>query len=521
LSYKTRELAKLLPKAYASDDAHSLLNKLLKVFGAELMVADEKVKQLLKSHWVNYASGRALDGLASIYGLRRRFLPNGTPEPDAVFRQRLKSVVPLFAGGGTRRAVLGAVRSALGLPFDLDQLNLPASDGTLRTDFESLVTLDEFSPTTERLLETGITEVEGATEVTLVVDIPSVEESRPQIRWTFPSGQPLSGNGRKLSVELVGALTESGAPVGIRSKDELLVRSGESLILSARANGVLNAAIGAQDKSGSFTNLDGTEPATMPEVPLGRSEWRFRAHGGLFDIGTFGDDTFVDDTFDTPRYEVEMSWTRYEPLSFDVRVPYFLENAVRKLERQHNLEGRIVVFRGLPQEAIQEVVDQTRAAGVRGHVHFSLQLPYIEDVLEEHAAQSEGVVRTTRRIAELVGVWRGSDDPETDPPLGTKQPLDFGEDGRTITLADGVRPQGELLIRYRPAIPEKPYEDHQQDDADCRTEATHRASEDARAADSLDVGSLNREAENHDPKEAFAIGGVWDVSTFDGSYGLQ
>jgi hypothetical protein len=514
LSYKTRELAKLFPEAYASDDANSLLHKLLTVFGAELMVADAKVKQLLKSHWVNYASGRALDGLASIYGLRRRFLPNGTPEPDAVFRQRLKSVVPLFTGGGTRRAVLGAVRSALGLPFDLDQLNLPASNGTLRTDFESLVTLDEFSPTTERLLETGVTEVEGATEVTLVVDIPSVEESRPQIRWTFPSGQPPSGSGRRLSVELVGALTESGDPVGLRSKDDLLVRSGESLILTARANGALNAAIGAEDKSDFFTNLDGTEPAIMPEVPLGRSEWRFRAHSGLFDIGTFGDDTF-----DVPRYEVEMTWTRYEPLSFDVRVPYFLENAVRKLERQHHLEGRIVVFRGLPQEAIQEVVDQTRAAGVRGHVHFSLQLPYIKEVQEEYAEQSEGEVRTTGRIAELVGVWRHSDDPETTPPLTTEQPLDFGEDGRTITLAEGVRPQGQLLIRYKPP-PEKPYEDHHQEE-DLRTEARHRAFEDARAADSLDLGSFNREAENHDPREVFVIGGVWDVSTFDRSYGFQ
>ena len=516
MSYKTRELAKLLPEAYASDDAHSLLNKLLKVFGAELMVADEKVKRLLKSHWVNYANGRALDGLASIYGLQRRFLPNGTPEPDAVFRRRLKSVVPLFTGGGTRKAVLGAVRSALGLPFDLDQINLPDTDGTLRTDFESLVTLDEFSPTTERLLETGVAEVEGATEVTLVVDIPSVEMSRPQIRWTFPSGQPPSGNARRLSVELVGAGTESDAPVGIRSKDDLLVRSGESLILSARANGLLKAAIGAGDKSGSFTNLDGTEPATMPEVPLGRSEWKFRANGGLFNIGTFGDDTF-----DTPRYEVEMIWTRYEPLSFDVRVPYFLENAVQKLERQHRLKDRIVVFRGLPRESIQEVVDQTRAAGVRGHVHFSLQLPYIKEILEEYAEQSEGVVHTSRRIAELVGLWRESDDPESASPLDTEEPLDFGEDGRTVTLAEGVRPQGRLLIRYRPTIPDEPYEDHQQNDEGCRTEATHRAFEDARAADSLDVGSLNREAEDHDPKEAFVIGGVWDVSTFGDSYGFQ
>ncbi len=434
MSYKTRELARLFPEAYASDDTHSLLYKLLEVFGAELMVADGKVKQLLKSHWVNYASGHALDGLGAIYGVQRRFLPDGTSEPDAAFRLRLKGVVPLFTGGGTKRAVVGAVRSALGLPFDLDQLNLPATHLPLRRDLENLITLEEFSPKTGRLVETAVGEVEGASQLTLVVDVPSVKESRPWIRWTLPGGgeQP-SGNGRWLSLELVGTRTASGDPVGVKSKDDFLLRSGESLVLSARADGSLSAAIGAQDKSDSFTNLDGTEPAIMPQVPLGRSEWKFRAHSGLFDVGTFDDDTYG-----LPRYEVEMDWTRYQPLSFDVHVPYFFQQAVNQLKNQHRYGGEIFAFQGLPQQRIQEVVDQTRAAGVQGHVHFSLNW------VENHG-QREGP----------------------------------------------------------------------------RIEARHRASEDAGAADSLEVGSFNRETETQDAREVFVIGGVWDVSTFDGSYGFQ
>ena len=69
---------------------------------------------------------------------------------------------------------------------------------------------------------------------------------------------------------------------------------------------------------------------------------------------------------------------------------------------------------------------------------------------DEFAAQSGGVLRTPHRIGELIGVWRQAADPETADPLATRQPLDFGEDGRTITLADGVRPQGQLRIRYKP-----------------------------------------------------------------------
>jgi hypothetical protein len=451
VSYKTRELAKLFPEAYASDDVDSLLYKLLDVIGAELMVADEKIKRLLKSHWVNYASGNALDGLGAIYGVQRRLLPEGTPEPDSAFRLRLKSVVPLFAGGGTKKAVKGAVRSALGLPFDLDKLNLPADYLPLRRDLENLITLEEFSPKTERLVvKSGVDEVEGASELTLVVDVPSVDipsvkKSRPRIRWTFPSGgERPSGNGRRLSLEL------AGARVGVKSKDALLLRSGESLILSATANGNLSAAVGVEDKSGSFTNLDGTEPAIMPEVPLDRSEWKFRAHSGLFDISTFDDDTY-----DLPHYEIEMSWTRYEPLSFDVHVPYFFQAAVEQLEEQHHYDGGIFAFQGLPLETIQEVVDQTRAAGVRGHVHFSLNW-----------AENHGQTDTPRKE-------------DFDTARKEEKPCPF------------------------------------------RIEASHRAPENAGAADSLDVGSFNREAESQDLSDTFVLGGVWDVSTFDGSYGFQ
>jgi phage-related baseplate assembly protein len=140
MSYKTDELTNVLPDAYAVDDAESLIYKLLDAFGAELMTADEKVKRLLKSHWVNYAEGPALDGLAAVFGVRRRLLYDGvTPESDDAFRTRLKAVVPTFAGGGTREAVLGAVRSAFGLPFDLRDLNLPEKYDALRTDIESLI----------------------------------------------------------------------------------------------------------------------------------------------------------------------------------------------------------------------------------------------------------------------------------------------------------------------------------------------------------------------------------------------
>lgn len=423
MSFKTEELARLFPDVYAVDDAESLLYKLLDAAGAELMVADGKIKRLLKSHWVNYAEGAALDGLGEIYGVQRRLLRDGTFESDDGFRLRLRSVVPLFTGGGTRNAVLGAVRSALGLPFDLDQLNLPAEFAALRDDIERLVTLEEFSPTTERLVDTSAAAGESS-ELLLVVETPAIREVRPQIRWAFGSG-----GGRQLSLELLGAGT------GIKSEDQFFVPEGEALVLSYGGDGSLSAALGPDDVSELFTNLDGTVPAVLPEVPLDRSEWRFRARGGLFDISTFDGD----DAYDLPEFEVEMSWVRYQPLTFDVRVPYFLQQSVAELTERHGYEGSPFVFQGLPLERIQEVVDQTRAAGVRGDVYFSL------DFFESHDQR----------------------------------------EGRLTTLAE------------------------------------HSVREDAASTDSFSVGSLNRNAETHDLGEAFVIGGVWDVSTFDDQHGLQ
>jgi hypothetical protein len=419
MSEKTGRLVELFPDAYAATETESLLYKLLDAIGAEFMVADEAVKRLLKSHWVDYADGAALDGLGAIYGVGRRLLLGGTPETDEAFRLRLKSVVPFFTGGGTVRAVRGAVRSALGLPFDLDQLNLPPGYEALRQDLERLVVVEEFSPTVERVLEDAVVPVGGASELTLVVDIPTVEEDRPRIVWTFTAG-----GGRLLSLELVGA------NAGVKAEPDLVVPVGKSLVLSAEENGRLSAAIDLDDVTRYFTNLDGTVPAILPDVPAQRSEWTFRARSGVHDIGAF--DT---DTFDLPLFRVELSWLRRQPLTFDVHVPYFLQDVVETLRQRHGYTGELFVFQGLPPEAIQQVVDQTRASGVRGSVQFSL------DFFETH-------------------------------------------------------------------------EQHEQ----LALEGAHRLAEDAGMSETLAVGSVDARVETHDVGEVFALGGIFDVATFDAAF---
>jgi hypothetical protein len=360
MSYKTDRLADLFPDVYAARETDSLLHKLLDAIGAEFMTADEKIKRLLKSHWVRYAEGTALDKLGAIYGVTRRTLRTGEPETDPAFRRRLQSTVDLFTGGGTRVAVLGAVRSALGLPFAIEQLNLPPEFRALRDDIEKLVVLTEFSPTGDRVIGTEVASVDDGTgpasELVLPVGATTVSESLPRIEWLFDRGP-----GRRLQ------LVRMDSGQGVKSLDSLLIPSGKMLVLTALEHGRLSAVLDGADVSAAFVNLDGTSPAVLPPAPATASNWKFRARGGVYGIGGFDSDAF-----DLPLFQVRLIRVRYQPLTFDVEVPYFLQQAVAALKKQHNYPAELFVFEGIPLEHIQEVVDQVRAAGVRGSVRFSL-----------------------------------------------------------------------------------------------------------------------------------------------------
>ncbi len=372
MSYKTDKLIELLPDVYDAIDGESLMYKLLDTVGAELMVADQAVKRLLKSHWVDYAEAKGLDGLGQIFGVNRRRLGSGADESDDAFRLRLKSIVQLFTGGGTKKAVIGAVRSALGLPYDLGPLRRRATVPTaLIEDIERLVYIEEFSPEGERIVHGVVSKLDRFSQIEASIDIRTVRGNHPVIKWRITSGVA-----RRLSAELLPE-DEEGEAEGVRSVDSFRIEPGNTLVLSARSDGTLVAFIGANDVSGSFTNLDGSTPAFLPQVPVRRSEWRFRAHSAVFDSAVFGTDSF-----DLPDFQIEMNWLRFTPLTFDVYVPYFLQRSVDDLKALYEFQGELFIFEGLPRESIPLVVDQTRAAGVRGSVQFFLNFYEVQEQAE-------------------------------------------------------------------------------------------------------------------------------------------
>ena len=80
--------------------------------------------------------------------------------------------MPSFIGGGTVEAIKGAVRAALGLPYDLALLqkqlagrggNVSRGIADLVAGFAALVRVEEFSPKTEVVLGNAVPTATGST----------------------------------------------------------------------------------------------------------------------------------------------------------------------------------------------------------------------------------------------------------------------------------------------------------------------------------------------------------------------
>lgn len=369
MSFKTDRLAALLPDVYAAREGDSLLHRLLDALAAELLHSDAAVKDLLKSHWIDHASGGGLDGLGSLLGVARRRLPDGTREGDDTFRPLLKSTVLSFVGGGTVEALKGAIRAALGLPYDLAlfERQLVGPGGKTSTGMadliaglDRLVRIEEFSPKAEVVLGNAPASA-GGSSATLEVNFATIEAVAPRIEWSFTQGA-----GRHLSL----VRQDSGA--GVASREEFVVPQGSTLVLAEDASGRFSASIGTSEVSDWFVDIGGTAPAVLPKVPTGDSKWVFSAaRAGEFGFSTYDSG----ETFDAPAFAIRMAWIRYQPLTFDVVVPYFVDAAVKRILAGTGYEKRFRVFAGLSLDAIQRVVDSKRAAGVRGMVQYSLSLP--------------------------------------------------------------------------------------------------------------------------------------------------
>jgi uncharacterized phage protein gp47/JayE len=115
--------------------------------------------------------------------------------------------------------------------------------------------------------------------------------------------------------------------------------------------------------------------------------------------------------------------------------------------------GTVTFFRKTPPPKTILIPRGTRVADQAGRVFVTTadgSLPPAAPI-DETANQNAGVVKAQRVIAELTGIWKAADNPDTAAPFPVKP--GFGTDGQSITLdlAPAALPTGPLRIRYRPA----------------------------------------------------------------------
>jgi uncharacterized phage protein gp47/JayE len=131
-----------------------------------------------------------------------------------------------------------------------------------------------------------------------------------------------------------------------------------------------------------------------------------------------------------------------------------LDNVVALLGVTRNsplsAKGEVTFFlRGATDTPVVIPAD-TRVADESGRTFRTVEGGVILQEQDEFRLQSDGVLRVTDRVAELVGVWLREVDPDPDLKLATEDPPVSEEDERTINLAADVRPEGQLRVRYRP-----------------------------------------------------------------------
>ncbi|HEY3274856.1 MAG TPA: hypothetical protein VGJ92_13880 [Methanocella sp.] len=110
---RAEDIAARLPHFYMAWDRTSTMSTIIRAAARMMDDSETDLAAILKSHWVDSATGHDLDR----HGLLLSVFRN-EGESDADFRGRIKTAIVSYSGGGTVDSVQMMVRIALGLSHD-------------------------------------------------------------------------------------------------------------------------------------------------------------------------------------------------------------------------------------------------------------------------------------------------------------------------------------------------------------------------------------------------------------------
>jgi hypothetical protein len=289
-----------LPHFYTSWDPGSSVAEFLAAEGKRSDECEKELIAIMRAHWVDTAHGGDLDRIGAIFSVKRR-----ENEPDKEYRNRLKTAIISYKGGGTIRAIQMLVKIALKLPQDYPVKIVENPPVMQKRSWKTSAGREwDVNPQSVRA---------SVPAVTLSIETEKARVTNPTLT-NMTTGESISFSG------------------DLASGDVLDIRDGKATLNNKNCTDKLSVT-------------------TVPWLPRKKSRWQYMeqigANVGTFDKGRFDQSVFVIDVITAVTFE----WQAHVPAQFELHLP-----------------GDLLIKAGIRIDTMQDLVDSVKACGVKGVV---------------------------------------------------------------------------------------------------------------------------------------------------------
>ena len=297
---RAKKISERLPHFYTHWEPGSSIAGLIAALGKRLDESEKDMISIMRTHWVDTSNGVDLDRLGALFNIKRK-----EGELDTDYRNRLKTAIISYKGGGTISAIQMLVRITLKLPQDFPVQIVENPPVTLKKTWK-VSAGREWLVNPRNIYET-------VPDVTITVETDNAKIKDPTItNLTTDESVTFRGD--------------------ISHGDVLHISNGRAML-----NG--------KDLT------DRLSTKSMPGLPRKKSKWRYTeyvgANMGIFDQTHFDDSVFVIDIISTVTFE----WTAHQPATFDLI-----------------LQKEMLTRAGITERFMQDIVNSVKACGVKAGV---------------------------------------------------------------------------------------------------------------------------------------------------------
>ncbi|PKP60304.1 MAG: hypothetical protein CVT89_00030 [Candidatus Altiarchaeales archaeon HGW-Altiarchaeales-2] len=298
----TKKIAEKFPSLYRTWDKDSTIYNIVRSFGTQLDEAEKDVDGILRSKWVDTAKGKDLEMLGKIYNMQRR-----ANESDKDYRNRLKTAIQGFKGGGTINAVL----TALIIVLNVGLTEIKIIENPSKRLRESI------SVKPMQVWEMCSKSIKDAENVEVIIEIEEGEYIQNPCIINMDNNEEIKFNGK--------------------------ISYGEKLII--------------RDNSVTLNGKDITDKISgkkFPTIYRKKMKWRYmeslKTKIGVFDTSRFDESIFP---IGISKVAIKFEWLSYQPATFEIYVP-----------------KNIMAEKGISENNVTDIINSVKSAGVNAIVKF-------------------------------------------------------------------------------------------------------------------------------------------------------